>query len=122
MKAAFFNKPLEWNIETTSESWQQGSEILGKVSVKNHGTDSIDLSSAGVGLAYADIKKVHARTPGALNRNPVPSSQNKLWVQENPRKWILLSPFLRIAPSVIRRVLTFWSMGGIYQKTICNLK
>ncbi len=68
MKAAFFNKPLEWNIETTSESWQQGSEILGKVSVKNHGTDSIDLSSAGVGLAYADIKKVHARTPGALKQ------------------------------------------------------
>lgn len=68
MKATFFNKPLEWNLETTSESWQQGSEIKGKVSVKNHGTEAIDLAEAGVGLAFAEIKKVHARSEGALKK------------------------------------------------------
>lgn len=68
MKATFFNKPLEWNIETQNESWQQGSTLEGKVLVKNHGTEAVDLSGAGVGLAHAEIKKVHAKTPGALKK------------------------------------------------------
>ncbi len=66
MKGTFFNKPLEWNIETQGESWNQGAPVLGTLKVKNHGTESIDLSSAGVGLAYADIKKVHAKDEKAL--------------------------------------------------------
>jgi hypothetical protein len=66
MKGAFFSKPLEWNIETQGESWTQGSPIPGRLSVKNHGSDPVDLSACGVGLAYAEIKKIHARTQGAL--------------------------------------------------------
>lgn len=66
MKGTFFNKPLEWNIETTEESWQQGSSVQGTIKVRNHGTESIELSHPGVALAYAEIKKVHARTEGAL--------------------------------------------------------
>lgn len=66
MKGTFFNKPLEWNIETSGESWTQGSIVQGSLKVKNHGTESIALSSAGVALAYADIKKIHSRTEGAL--------------------------------------------------------
>lgn len=68
MKATTFNKPLEWNIETTAESWQQGSEIAGKISVKNHGTDPVDLTGAGAGLAFAEVKKVHARAEGCLKK------------------------------------------------------
>jgi hypothetical protein len=83
MKATFFNKPLEWNIETSAESWQQGSEIEGKISVKNHGTESVDLSNAGVGLAFADIKKVHARTPNALKKeSETPIQKNTLGAGE----------------------------------------
>lgn len=66
MKGTFFSKPLEWNIETVGESWQQGSTITGTLRVKNHGTDAVDLSDAGVGLSLADIKKVHSRAEGAL--------------------------------------------------------
>ncbi len=66
MKGTFFNKPIEWNIETSAESWAQGSKIEGTLRVKNHGTETIDLNNAGVGLAHADIKKVHAKSPGAL--------------------------------------------------------
>lgn len=66
MKGIFFNKPLEWNIETREEAWPQGSTINGKISVKNHGSEKISLGPAGVALAYAEIKKVHAKTEGIL--------------------------------------------------------
>lgn len=66
MKGTFFSKPLEWNIETVGESWQQGDTLKGVLKVKNHGTESVDLSDCGVVLAHADIKKVHTRAEGAL--------------------------------------------------------
>ena len=66
MKGTFFNKPLEWNIETEKESWSQGDEVKGILKLKNHGTEVVDLSQAGVAVAHADIKKVHARTEGAM--------------------------------------------------------
>ena len=66
MKGTFFSKPLEWNIETSGESWQQGDILKGVLKVKNHGTESVALSGAGVALAHADIKKVHSRAEGAL--------------------------------------------------------
>lgn len=66
MKGTFFNKPLEWNIETKEESWQQGGVVSGSLKVKNHGADPVPLKNAGVGLCYADIKKVHAKIEGVL--------------------------------------------------------
>lgn len=66
MKGTFFNKPLEWNIEALGEAWPQGAAVSGTLKVKNHGTEIIDLSEAGVALAHADIKKVHAKAEGAL--------------------------------------------------------
>lgn len=66
MKAAFFNKPLEWNLETELESWPQGGVIKGLLKVKNHSASEITLAHPGVGLAWAEIKKVHAKAEGAL--------------------------------------------------------
>ena len=66
MKGTFFSKPLEWNIETDKESWTQGESINGVLRLKNHGSESVDITNAGVAIAYADIKKVHARTEGAM--------------------------------------------------------
>lgn len=66
MKGTFFSKPLEWNLETIGESWQQGSVLKGTVRVKNHSGDTIDLSSSGVAISVADIKKVQSRIEGAL--------------------------------------------------------
>lgn len=79
MKGTFFQKPLEWNIETSDESWQQGSKVRGTLRVKNHGTETVSLKDAGAGLAYADIKKVHAKTEGVLKPSPVKNfSQDEL--------------------------------------------
>lgn len=66
MKGTFFSKPLEWNIETEKESWTQGESIKGVLRVKNHSAEEIDITGTGVGLAHADVKKVHARTEGAM--------------------------------------------------------
>ena len=66
MKGTFFSKPLEWNIETDKESWAQGECVKGILRVKNHGPDSVNLNLSGVGLAHAEIKKVHARSEGAM--------------------------------------------------------
>lgn len=68
MKGTFFNKPLEWNIEVQGESWPQGSELKGMLKITNHGTESVILNSAGVALSYADIKKVHSRSQGAMKQ------------------------------------------------------
>jgi sporulation-control protein spo0M len=66
MKGTFFSKPLEWNIETDKESWTQGENIKGVLRLKNHSSESVNLTDAGVAIAYAEIKKVHARTEGAM--------------------------------------------------------
>lgn len=66
MKASFFSRPLEWSVETEGESWQQGSTVKGLLKVKNHGPDEVAFENAGVGLAFAEVKKVHARAEGAL--------------------------------------------------------
>lgn len=71
MKGAFFQKPLEWSIETSEESWHQGASVRGILRVKNHGAESVSLTSAGAGLAYADIKKVHSKTDGVLKPAPL---------------------------------------------------
>lgn len=66
MKGTFFSKPLEWNIETDKESWTQGEAIKGTLRLKNHSDDTLKINEAGVAIAFADIKKVHARTEGAM--------------------------------------------------------
>jgi len=66
MKGTFFSRPLEWNIETKGESWQQGETLSGVLRVKNHGTETVPLNESGVGLALAEIKKVQSRSDGAI--------------------------------------------------------
>ncbi len=78
MKGTFFSKPLEWNIETTGESWQQGDTLKGVLKVKNHSTEKVNLADAGVALAYAEIKKVHSRADGALKPEVKESFKDEL--------------------------------------------
>jgi hypothetical protein len=66
MKGSFFNNSLEWQIEVEGESWQQGALLKGQLKVKNHGGQKAELTDAGIGLAHAEIKKVHARKENAL--------------------------------------------------------
>lgn len=67
MKGTFFSKPLEWNIETEGEAWEQGQELKGLLKVRNHGNENVSLENSGVGLSFSDIKKVQTRTEGAFN-------------------------------------------------------
>ncbi|MFP5384936.1 MAG: hypothetical protein ACLGHN_02570 [Bacteriovoracia bacterium] len=71
MKGTAFNKPLEWNIETLGESWHQGDSLKGTVRVKNHGAETVSLQDSGVGLSFAEIKKVQSRAEGALKTDSV---------------------------------------------------
>ena len=77
MKGTFFSKPLEWNIETVGESWQQGEILKGTLKVKNHGSEAMDLTGTGVGLAFADIKKVQTRAEGAIKPEATESLEGK---------------------------------------------
>lgn len=66
MKGTFFNNGLEWKIETVGEAWSQGDPLKGTLAVTNHGNSAVSLQTAGVALAYAEIKKVHSRDESAL--------------------------------------------------------
>jgi hypothetical protein len=66
MKGTFFNKNMEWNIETTHESWPQGETISGVLKVKKHGKETLTLQDSGVALSLGEIKKVQSRSNGAL--------------------------------------------------------
>lgn len=66
MKAVFFQKPLEFSLEINGEVWHQGDTVQGKLSVKNHGTDQIDLKDAGVTLALGNTKKVKTKEADAF--------------------------------------------------------
>ncbi|MGE3610095.1 MAG: hypothetical protein AB7I27_10950 [Bacteriovoracaceae bacterium] len=61
MKGSFFSKPLEWSIETSKEAWEQGSTIQGTIKINNTSSQVFEFGPGGVGLCYAEIKKVHSR-------------------------------------------------------------
>lgn len=59
MKASSFNKSLEYIIHVNGESWFQGDNLSGSISVKNHSSENMDLSKTGMALGFFDIKKIH---------------------------------------------------------------
>jgi hypothetical protein len=61
MKAISNLRKLEFSLETQGENWVQGSTISGTLKLKNSGPESESLKDFKVGLAYAEIKKVHAK-------------------------------------------------------------
>ncbi|MFZ4715736.1 MAG: hypothetical protein ACOYL6_18580 [Bacteriovoracaceae bacterium] len=66
MKAISILKPLEFSLETTGESWTQGSALKGLLIIKNQSESVQTLSDSLIALAYADIKKVHAKAQGCF--------------------------------------------------------
>jgi hypothetical protein len=61
MKAISNLRKLEFSLETQGENWVQGSTVSGILKLKNSGQESESLKDFKVGLAYAEIKKVHAK-------------------------------------------------------------
>lgn len=83
MKGTFFNKPIEWNVETEKESWAQGDILKGKLTIRNHSTETLSIENCGIGLAYADIKKVQTRVTGSLKPELLETfSQKELAAEE----------------------------------------
>ena len=66
MKAFSNLRKLELSLETQGEQWNQGAKVSGVLKIKNAGTDIESLDDLKVGIAYADIKKVHAKTSGCF--------------------------------------------------------
>ena len=53
-------------MDVQGESWNQGDAISGILTIKNHGSASIIPEGVRVELARGHLKKVHAKSPGAL--------------------------------------------------------
>ena len=56
MRSVFFQRPLEYQIETSGEEWNQGDSLSGTLRVRNNGGDSLSTQSVQILLAYA-LKK-----------------------------------------------------------------
>jgi len=66
VKATFFQKPLEFNLNIEGESWRQGDTVSGSLLVKNHGSEAVDASEIHVVLAHGAISKVRKKDAGAF--------------------------------------------------------
>jgi hypothetical protein len=66
VKATFFQKPLEFNLNIEGESWRQGDTISGSLLFKNHGSEAVDASEIRVVLVHGAITKVRKKDAGAF--------------------------------------------------------
>ena len=66
MRGTFFEKPLEYSIEISGESWNQGGQINGTLTIKNHGDSSIELDGKGVSLCLTETKKFKAKDTAGI--------------------------------------------------------
>ncbi len=65
MRSAFYQRPLEFQIQTDVEEWSQGNVIEGVLRVRNNGTAPETLAEAKLILAYGLRKAVKKADPGA---------------------------------------------------------
>ena len=56
MRSVFFQRPLEYQIATTREEWNQGDSLSGTMRVRNSGAGFLPVQSAQILLVYA-LKK-----------------------------------------------------------------
>lgn len=61
MKSTIFLKPLEYSILADGEKWRQGDKIKGMLKIKNHSTDTINISLVKMTLALGHFKKIKTK-------------------------------------------------------------
>ncbi len=66
MKATFFFKPLEFNLNIDGETWSQGDHVKGQLNIVNHSGDSVDLSNIKVQLCFCAAKKVKVKDESGI--------------------------------------------------------
>lgn len=67
VKGMFFQKPVEFGLIVSGESWLQGEPIAGELTIKNHGPTPLDLADVGVHLAEGTLSKVRKKAEGAFD-------------------------------------------------------
>ena len=60
MRSVFFQRPLEFHLETTGDEWVQGDSVTGSLKVRNSGTEPVELEAIKVFLAYGLFRKLKA--------------------------------------------------------------
>ncbi|OUR94047.1 hypothetical protein A9Q84_18210 [Halobacteriovorax marinus] len=66
MKSVFFQKPLEFTIDISGESWKQGENVSGSLSVKSHSGDALNYADYGIFLVKGDNKKIKKKDPKGI--------------------------------------------------------
>lgn len=110
MRGTFFQRPLEWTVETKGESWAQGDTISGVLTVKNHGNDPVSLQGSGVLLALGDIKKVHSRNKDALSTETSALFTDQILAGNESIEWpfqLMLPPNCMITDKKVSYYLSF---------------
>jgi len=57
MRSVFFQNPLEYQIQTDREEWNQGDSIQGRLRVRNMSGNSVPSIQSSLVLAYEFGKK-----------------------------------------------------------------
>ena len=58
MRSVFFQNPLEYQIQTDREEWNQGDSIQGRLRVRNMSGNSVTLIQSSLVLAYGVRKEI----------------------------------------------------------------
>ena len=52
MRSAFFQQPLEYQIEVEGESWEQGEVVKGLLRVRNMSSEAVSVKTPQIILAH----------------------------------------------------------------------
>lgn len=61
MKGTFVQNEVEFNLDVNGETWRQGQMVMGRLTIKNTGSQSLANGDCGVRLAWRDQKKLKAK-------------------------------------------------------------
>ena len=80
MRSVFFQNPLEYQIQTNNEEWNQGDSIKGRLRVRNMSNGPVSSINCKVTLAFAIRKEMKIAEPQAWKvlLEKIPISQENL--------------------------------------------
>ena len=84
MRSVFFQNPLEYQIQTDREEWNQGDSVQGRLRVRNMSGNSVPSIQSSVLLAYGVRKEIKSGDAEAwkIQSEIMPISGANLFVDE----------------------------------------
>lgn len=67
MRAMFLHQSVEYRLEIPGDSWVQGDQVSGTLSVKNRGASVVQLEEITFAIACGQLKKVAKKEPDAFS-------------------------------------------------------